>query len=149
MIWAGCGKWDSGADKRAWWSEEEMQLSMTLLLPLTTTHRSPFFRILVWAWNIQFSPIPGTSLPLISCLHKSRRLFKLRPSASRVPPAHSCALSRCLPPSPCLRRFQLPSPSYWKDDRNLNGENKNLTFMLPRDGTDKTTATTATKLLFL
>lgn len=63
-------------------------------------HVSLPFLILVWVWKIQFSPIPGTSLPLISCLHKSRRLFKLRPSASRVPLyIHSLLLSFSLSPS--------------------------------------------------
>ena len=45
---------------------------------------SLLFLILVWVWNIQFSPIPGTSLALISCLCNSRLLFKLYPSASSV-----------------------------------------------------------------
>jgi len=53
---------------------------------------SLLFLILVWAWNIQFSPIPGTSLPLISCLSNSRLLFKLCSSASPVP-LHIAVLS--------------------------------------------------------
>lgn len=41
MIQEGCGNWDTGADKLAKWSEKEMLLSMTLLLPLWTPHKSP------------------------------------------------------------------------------------------------------------
>ena len=41
MIWEGCGNWDSSADKLTQWSEKEMLLSMTLLLPLTSPHKSP------------------------------------------------------------------------------------------------------------
>lgn len=78
-------------------------------------HVSLLFLILVWDWNIQFSPIPGTSLPLISCLHKSRRLFKLRPSASRVPlHIHSPLLSFPLSPS-LLAPAASHAMFFWKE----------------------------------
>lgn len=74
-------------------------------------HISLLFLIPVWVWNIQFSPIPGTSLPLISCLHNSRRLFKLRPRVPLHIATHTLSLPLFLslysywlqlPPKPCF-----------------------------------------------
>lgn len=152
MIRVGCGKWDSGADKRAWRSEEEMQLSMTLLLPLTTTHRSPFSDF--WSGPETSNSVPSQELAFLSfpvctravaCLNYALVPPEFPPHIAALSPAvflplHVCAGSSC-PPTPHPFRLER-----WQ---RLNGENKNLTistFMPPRDGTDKMTTT---QVLFL
>lgn len=153
MIWAGCGKWDSGADKRAWWSEEEMQLSMTLLLPLTTTHRSPFF----WFWSgpKTSSAVPSQELAFLSFPVCTRAVACL--NYALVPPEfppHIAVLSPAVfLPLHVSAGSSCPPLFTGRMTETLTGKIKIWlsSFTLPRDGTDKATATTATKfqVLFL
>lgn len=155
MIWAGCGKWDSGADKHAWWSEEEMQLSMTLLLPLTTTHRSPFF----WFWSgpETSNSVPSQELAFLSfpvctravaCLNYALVPPEFPPHIAALSPAvflplHVSAGSSCPP----LFTGRMTETLTGKIKIRLSSS------MLLRGGTDKTTTTTPTatevQVLFL